>query len=125
MRSSVHAIIALFYAKKNKVDLVYTRSEWIALLFNLFGVRTFLELHQITNKIILYLITRFGQNIFLKSGIICISKGIVDTLREQGLTGIRLIVAHDAVDENILNENKSQAAAKETLGLSKDAKIAV
>jgi len=125
LRRSFHSIFALFYAKKNKVKLAYTRSEWIAILFNIFRVRTFLELHDINSRIILYIITKFGRKIFLETGIICISDSIAETLKQHGLSGVRLIVAHDAVDEDNISKFKTKSAAREALALSDDAGIVV
>lgn len=125
MRRSFHAIIALIYAKKNRVKLVYTRSEWIAFLFNIFGIRTYLELHDINSKIIHYIITKFGQKLFSNSGIICISKSLVQTLEEHGLSGVKVIIAPDAVDDTFLKSNKSKAEARVNLNIPEDTKIAL
>ena len=123
LRRSLHALYAVVYAIRNRVKLVYTRSEWIALFFNLLGIRTCLELHQWNGDISQRLLLLFSKKLFKKSGIVCISHNLARTLKENGLLVSLLFVAHDAVDLGRFGNPITKSDARSELKLPDNRKI--
>jgi len=96
---------------------IYTRDPFAALLLSFVSKNIFLELHNISS---LWLLQRAVLRI---RGVIVISKGLADTLRELGLGGDRIFIAPDAVDYNKFAINLDQTTARREFDLPKDKKI--
>lgn len=96
---------------------IYAREE-LPLLF-LPRRRAFYEAHQIHRSFFFRFLTKRAK------GIVAITQGLKDALVRQGLSGERILVAHDGYDEKQFTIRISKEEARRKFGLPTDAKIAM
>jgi hypothetical protein len=100
-----------------KQGTFYTREEFLAFCLTLLGKQVVWEAHMgQQNWFVRFLVRR-------RVPIVVISGGLLNLYREMGVAKELLLVAHDAVDVAQFDLPISKIEARETLGLSAEAKI--
>ena len=111
------SLLSLFYSLRSDADVFYSRDELPIWFLSFFNKKVFWESH--TGKWN-FLVSSITKRCF---GVITISNGIKDFLKDKGIKSEKIFVSPDAVDINKFSLNISAEEAKEKTGLPKDKKI--
>jgi len=115
-----HGIMASIFIARNNYNLVYTRSEWVAILSSFFlKKKVLLELHNFQNSFsqkVLTKISPLNKSLYL----VCISEALKSELIINGYKN-NILVGHDGVDLNLFNikVNKKSIHLKYDLNTNK------
>lgn len=120
---TVHALIGALYALGIKASLVYTRSEWVAILLARLGIPTVLEVHHFEGGLPQRMAFQGASRYLSFTGLVCVSKALADKLMELGVPESKVVVAPDGVDLEGFEPRLSRSEARTTLDLPLDRKI--
>lgn len=106
---------ALKYAWANKENVFYTRDELTFLVFSLFNIKIFYEMHTMPRKIFIY-----KQALKKSSKIVSITNGLKEKLAMSGIEKDKIIVAPDGVNLKKFLVSNKRHEARLRIGLKDD-----
>lgn len=125
LEQSLYSIFVVFYALISNVrGVIYTRSDWIALLLSMLGNKVILELHSYERQSVTKFIARLAKSNRNLIALICISKSLAARITEIGFPEEKINVCHDGVDLELYEPRLERREARIALDLPLDVKIA-
>ena len=120
---SLHALVVAAYARLKRLELVYTRSEWVAILLARLGIATVLELHHLSRGPAQARAARAARELNPLIGVVCVSEALREEMIRQGFPAEKLLVAPDGVDLARFAAPLTTAEARRLLGLPEEGRI--
>lgn len=125
LEQSLYALFVLFYTLlRNVRGVIYTRSDWIALLLSMLGNKVILELHSYEKQSGVKFITRMAKLNRNLLALICISESLAKRIAKIGFPEEKINICHDGVDLELYEPRLERGEARIGLNLPLDVKIA-
>ena len=101
-----------------KADVIYSRDAFVLLQYILLGRKLVYEAHTKPTVISTFVAKRVHR-------LVVISEGLRDAYLKRGVSSVKIIVAHDAIDLELFKKEHSQTESRQWLGIPQDKKIAL
>ncbi len=113
------SVAVFWYALFAKADIVYSRDELPLFLLGFFKKNLVYEAHTGTYNFLIRAVLRRAVKI------VAISRGLKDFYSEKGVPEEKIIVAHDAIDSEMLGATYDRESVRKELGIPNGKKIAM
>nr|MDK2851521.1 hypothetical protein [Candidatus Cloacimonadota bacterium] len=108
-------------------DLIYLRRPLTLFKITKFKIPTIIELHSarlhprssIINEILKHNVIRIAKKSFLEK-VVCVSQAIAKSWIAKDIPNEKVLVSHDAIDENAYRDHIDKSTARKKLGLAID-----